>query len=90
MLFFFILNNKVVIQRFRPQATLSHLSASLKRAVWENPVLKCKRPGAIITSLGPVAFWASVSPTAIEGFWTLTRNGKWDSYAWERKKMAHC
>lgn len=50
MLFFFILNNKVVIQRLRPQATLSHLSASLKRAVWESPVLKSKRSGAIITS----------------------------------------
>lgn len=50
MLFFFILNNKVVIQRLRPQATLSHLSVSLKRAVWESPVLKSKRSGAIITS----------------------------------------
>lgn len=49
MLFFLILNNKIVIQRFRPQATPSPLSASLKRSVWGSSALISKRPRAVVT-----------------------------------------
>lgn len=86
ILFLFILNNERVMQSLRPQATPSHLSASLKRAVWESPILKSRRLGAVRTNWGSVIFWASVSPIVIGGYWTLQRNRKLDSSCMGEKK----
>lgn len=82
----FIFNKKIVIQTFRPRATPSRLSASLRRAVWESPVLKSKRPEAVTASWGSTTFWASVSPTVIGGYWLLHRNRKLDSSCMGEKK----
>lgn len=57
ILFIFILNNEIVMQSQGPQITLSHFSASLKKALWENPILKSRRLGAVGTNRGLVTFW---------------------------------
>ena len=85
ILFIFILNNEIVMQSHRPQVTLSHFSASLKKALWENPILKSRRLGAVGTNRGLVT-WISVSPIVIGGHWTLQRNRKLDSSCMGEKR----
>lgn len=86
ILFIFILNNERVMQSHRPQVTLSHFSASLKKALWENPILKSRRLGAVGTNWGLVTFWIWVSLIVIGGHWTLQRNRKLDSSCMGEKR----